>query len=250
MVILDLGLPDMDGIEVLERLRERDQDVPVIMLTARANLETRVHALELGADDYVMKPFAFEELAARVEATLRRAAPERSAPRRVRPPHPDRRDPVRRVVFVARDLERAGLEVVIAEDAGVGGALAASERFDLVIVDLALPGASGLELVRLLHAERPLLPIILFSERDAPETRTEAIAAGAIDYVAAPFRVAELQRRVLAFSRGDRGVERPGRRLKAPPMSTSPVVPQHSPSPAASGGRLPDGRHIFPCIVG
>ena len=60
------------------------------------------------------------------------------------------------------------------------------------------PGRSGLELVRSLHAERPSLPIILFSERDAPETRTEAIAAGATDYVAAPFRPAELQRRVLA----------------------------------------------------
>ena len=198
MLVLDLGLPDMDGIEVLQRLRERDRDVPVIVLTARANVETRVHALELGADDYVMKPFAFEELAARVEATLRRTAPERSAPRRC-----DHRiliveNSAREAAFVARDLERAGLEVVIAEDADAGGALAAGERFDLVIVDLALPGASGLELVRSLHAERPSLPIILFSERDAPETRTEAIAAGATDYVAAPFRLAELQRRVLA----------------------------------------------------
>jgi two-component system catabolic regulation response regulator CreB len=72
LVVLDIGLPDMSGIEVCRRLRQR-HDVPVIFLTARAGEVDRVVGLELGADDYVTKPFSPRELAARVKAVLRRA---------------------------------------------------------------------------------------------------------------------------------------------------------------------------------
>jgi DNA-binding response OmpR family regulator len=75
-VILDLGLPDMDGLEVLRGLRERGDTVPVLVLSARARVADRVEGLNLGADDYLVKPFAFEELLARVRANLRpRGAP-------------------------------------------------------------------------------------------------------------------------------------------------------------------------------
>lgn len=72
LVVLDIGLPDMSGIEVCRRLRQR-HDVPVIFLTARTGEVDRVVGLELGADDYVTKPFSPRELAARVKAVLRRA---------------------------------------------------------------------------------------------------------------------------------------------------------------------------------
>ena len=72
LVILDLGLPDLDGLEVLQRLRERGADVPVLVLSARSQVADRVAGLNLGADDYLGKPFAFEELLARVEAVARR----------------------------------------------------------------------------------------------------------------------------------------------------------------------------------
>ena len=71
LVILDLGLPDLDGLEVLRRLREAGDDVPVIVLTARADVEHRVKGLDGGADDYLTKPFVFDELSARVRARLR-----------------------------------------------------------------------------------------------------------------------------------------------------------------------------------
>jgi DNA-binding response OmpR family regulator len=71
LVILDLGLPDLDGVEVLEGLRERGSAVPVLVLSARGRVEDRVTGLNLGADDYLGKPFAFEELLARVRANLR-----------------------------------------------------------------------------------------------------------------------------------------------------------------------------------
>jgi DNA-binding response OmpR family regulator len=71
LVILDLGLPDLDGIEVLKRLRGQGAAVPVLVLSARGRVNDRVEGLNLGADDYLTKPFAFEELLARVRANLR-----------------------------------------------------------------------------------------------------------------------------------------------------------------------------------
>jgi DNA-binding response OmpR family regulator len=71
LVILDLGLPDLDGLDVLVGLRERGSAVPVLVLSARGRVDDRVTGLNLGADDYLGKPFAFEELLARVRANLR-----------------------------------------------------------------------------------------------------------------------------------------------------------------------------------
>lgn len=71
-IVLDLGLPDGDGSAVLRRLRERGDPTPVLVLTARGTLQDRVTGLHDGADDYLVKPFALEELVARIHALLRR----------------------------------------------------------------------------------------------------------------------------------------------------------------------------------
>ena len=75
VVVLDIMLPDMSGLEVMRRLRERS-NTPIILLTARDHDEDKVRGLELGADDYVVKPFNPQELTARVRAVLRRAVRE------------------------------------------------------------------------------------------------------------------------------------------------------------------------------
>ncbi|HLZ30938.1 MAG TPA: response regulator transcription factor [Chloroflexota bacterium] len=80
LVVLDLMLPGLDGLEVCRRLRASDE-VPILMLTARDTTADRVRGLDTGADDYLVKPFAYEELLARVRALLRRHP---SGPRRVR----------------------------------------------------------------------------------------------------------------------------------------------------------------------
>ena len=72
-VILDLGLPKMDGIDVLERWRAKSNDVPVLILTSRQTWREKVAGLRAGADDYLAKPFEYEELLARIEALIRRA---------------------------------------------------------------------------------------------------------------------------------------------------------------------------------
>lgn len=75
LIILDLMLPDMDGLKVLEKIRNRKVGPPVLILSARGQLDDRVKGLEQGADDYLTKPFAFVELLARVRALLRRGQP-------------------------------------------------------------------------------------------------------------------------------------------------------------------------------
>ena len=76
LIVLDVLMPGIDGLEVCRKLRADGNDVPVLMLTARDEVPDRVAGLEAGADDYLVKPFALEELLARIRALLRRAKPE------------------------------------------------------------------------------------------------------------------------------------------------------------------------------
>jgi two-component system response regulator MprA len=75
LVVLDLMLPGIDGVEVCRRLRAASDDVPILMLTARDSIGDRVSGLDSGADDYLVKPFAYDELLARVRSLLRRRSP-------------------------------------------------------------------------------------------------------------------------------------------------------------------------------
>ena len=73
LIILDLMLEEMDGYEVARQVRQKDQRLPIIMLTAKSTVEDRIHGLELGADDYIIKPFHLRELLLRVERMLERS---------------------------------------------------------------------------------------------------------------------------------------------------------------------------------
>ena len=72
-VVLDLSLPGMDGMDILQKWREREATIPVLILTARATLDNKINGLSKGADDYMIKPFALQELAARLRALIRRS---------------------------------------------------------------------------------------------------------------------------------------------------------------------------------
>ena len=73
-IILDIMMPRMDGLQVLKKLREQEHQIPVLLLTARDSVEDRVSGLDAGADDYLVKPFAFQELLARIRVMLRKPA--------------------------------------------------------------------------------------------------------------------------------------------------------------------------------
>ncbi|MFT5140667.1 MAG: DNA-binding response OmpR family regulator [Lysobacterales bacterium] len=79
LVILDLGLPDIDGIEVLKRIRKKKTDLPVLLLTARTQIEDKISGLDSGADDYLAKPFEMEELFARLRVLGRRLGTSNTA---------------------------------------------------------------------------------------------------------------------------------------------------------------------------
>lgn len=104
LVLLDLGLPHRDGIEVLRELRTRGNSTPVIILTARDEIQDRIAGLDAGADDYIVKPFDLDEVTARIRSVLRRAA--------------GRGDPSiqhgdLRLDSVARTVERGGVPVPV-----------------------------------------------------------------------------------------------------------------------------------------
>ncbi len=75
--IIDIGLPDFSGIELIKRLRKDKVGIPILVLTARSRWQEKVEGLEAGADDYLVKPFQYEELLARINALIRRSAGKR-----------------------------------------------------------------------------------------------------------------------------------------------------------------------------
>ena len=113
LAILDLGLPDMDGLEVLTKWRDRSVSLPVLILSARGELRDRVEGLELGADDYLTKPFAFDELLARVRARLRPPPAADATTVRFRDIELDLRS--RRVTVGSRSVELAPREFSLLE---------------------------------------------------------------------------------------------------------------------------------------
>ena len=127
LLLLDVMLPGASGLDLLRRLRERGGRTPVMMLTARGEEMDRVLGLELGADDYVAKPFAPRELVARVRALLRRAAPAEAVP-----------DPrSRRIGFAGWVLDTARRELMAPDGASVD--LSGAE-YDLLLAFLEHPG--------------------------------------------------------------------------------------------------------------
>ena len=113
LVVLDVLMPVLDGVTVCRRLRERGDDTPVLMLTARDAVSDRVVGLDAGADDYLTKPFALEELLARVRALLRRSHPEHEGPVRVGDLELDLRS--RQVTRGARVVELTRTEFALLE---------------------------------------------------------------------------------------------------------------------------------------
>lgn len=146
LVVLDLMLPGMDGLEVCRRLRATAASLPIIMLTAKGDEVDRIVGLELGADDYVVKPFSPKELVARVRAVLRRARPVEGA---------------RAVLIGPVSLDPARHQVTVA---GTAVALTPKE-FDLLQTLMESAG-------RVLSREHLLNRVWGYARADAIESRT------------------------------------------------------------------------------
>lgn len=121
-------------------------------------------------------------------------------------------DEARIAQFVAKGLGRSGLDVTVAEDGDVGAFLAATEPYDLVLLDLGLPGTPGLEILRLMRQDRPSTPVVLLTAADEPLARSAGMDAGATMYLTKPFvfeDLCELVRQLLGL--GEPAPAAPGR---------------------------------------
>ena len=111
-------------------------------------------------------------------------------------------DEPRIAAFLAKALRLDGHEVVVAEDGEVGLFLALSEPFDAVVLDLTLPGRSGLQVLEEVHRSRAALPVVMLTGRDDPAARRACLSAGAAGFLAKPLVVADLRAQVQALLDG------------------------------------------------
>ncbi|MEM5426914.1 response regulator [Cupriavidus oxalaticus] len=131
LLILDLGLPGLDGLEVLRRLRQRRNPLPVLILTAHGSVEDRVRGLDLGADDYLAKPFDLSELEARARALIRRSHGHDNTQLAFGPLHYDsisRAFKLHGELLALTGRERAVLEVLMLRDGRAVNKAALSEK--------------------------------------------------------------------------------------------------------------------------
>ena len=226
IVLLDIMMPGEDGLSLCRHLTEAKQ-LPVILLTARGEATDRIVGLEIGADDYVVKPFEPRELVARIRSVLRRSSKPAAAPGMtarqadreaggagsviVSAPtrlllvddEPTLREPL------AEYLTRQGFVVRQAEDASKARSLLLEYTPDLVLLDIMMPGEDGLSLCRHL-TETKNLPVILLTAKGEPMDRIVGLEIGADDYVAKPFEPRELVARIRSVLR---------RSAKLPPVA-------------------------------
>jgi two-component system NtrC family sensor kinase len=181
LAILDVVLPDGDGVDLLREIRLRADGVRVIMLSSEAEVSTRIRALQIGADDYVGKPYDLTYVIARARELLTDAtsAPIARASVLVIDDSPTFREALRDA------LEAAGYSVVLAATGEEGLRLAASNRPAAVLVDGILPGLDGAGVIRKIRLDAALrdTPCILFTSTDDKSTEFRALDAGADAFV-------------------------------------------------------------------
>ncbi|MDK9697186.1 MAG: response regulator transcription factor [Siculibacillus sp.] len=146
LVILDVNLPGMSGFRILERLRAAGNAVPVLVLTARSEVDDRVGALDLGADDYLVKPFDFRELEARARALMRRQAGGASNEIRVGDLVVDRRSRAVRIGQREVSLKRRELTLLEILASRPGKVFTKEELLDQLFGFEEAPGANAIEL--------------------------------------------------------------------------------------------------------
>jgi two-component system OmpR family response regulator len=218
LVVLDVGLPGIDGYEVLRRLRAADPAVPVLMLTARDTAEGRARCLELGAQDFLAKPCALAEFAARARAALRRTGAIIRSKMRILIVEDDATlgSGLRRI------LEADGYAVDVMPRGELAVLAAQRERFDLVILDVGLPDIDGFEVLRRLRASAHRMPVLVLTARDTVDDRVHGLDLGADDYMAKPFAMPELAARVRALIR--RSQVQSGPRIVHGPLALDTVA--------------------------
>ena len=206
LLVADLRLPDMDGMDVVKRVRENQPETEVIVITGYANVHTAVDAMKTGAVDYLPKPFTQEDFMARVETAMEKrrvAAGGGAAPGATETAETtDEADAAvletgPKVLVVEDEPSVAnGLMMILGENgfdakrAGNGQAameMIAETEFDLLVVDLRLPDMNGMEVIRHAGEHLPAAQVIVITGYASVHSAVEALRMGVFDYLEKPF---------------------------------------------------------------
>jgi CheY-like chemotaxis protein len=194
LVFLDIRMMGMSGLEVLREIKTIDRTIKVVMLTVMADEATKRKAKELGADDFVTKPFMSEHL----EEVARKEIAELMKERQIEKPKilvvDDEEDVRTRLVnLIARHFS---CEVDKAANGQEALQKLKNNKFDLVVMDIKMPGLSGIDVIREAIKFTPQTQFLAISGYDSNEVADEALRAGAVDFIHKPQTVGGIERKV------------------------------------------------------
>ena len=194
IIFLDIIMPDVDGLDLLTQFKQLDPSVIVIMVTAKGDEETQKKAMGLGADEYMTKPFSFDDLRVvaiqKIEKLLGKAG-------HMQKPH----------IFIVDDEEKArqnlrnfispryDCEITEANDGESAVAKVKDIKPDIILLDIRMPGISGIEAINEIRQLSPDSRIIVISAWKSPDVATKAMSAGAFDYMDKPLDLKVFQER-------------------------------------------------------
>ncbi len=205
LLVADLRLPDMDGMEVIKRVKEERPQTPVIVITGYASVPSAVEAMKRGVDDYLPKPFTDEEFMARVDKVLkerREALSEglgesvEAVEEGMQSAEEELADQPQVLLMEDESSVAEGLKIILAEE-GYSVDLAMTGQnaldtlhqkdFDLLVADLRLPDMNGMEVIKHVKDKRPQTPVIVITGYSNVSSATESMRAGVSDYLPKPF---------------------------------------------------------------
>jgi len=186
LVLCDISMPGLNGMEVLKRIKEYNPRIIVIMLTGFGTLESAIECLKLGAYDHIAKPVELEKLLVLLKEALSMNSKNLKKKILIVDDEP------RLVESIAVRLKASGYEVLTAPDGVSGINKFKEEPPDLVILDIMMPGLSGLDVLKELKQLNSSLPVIMLTAYGTPQSAIEALHLGAYDHLSKPFNTATL----------------------------------------------------------
>ncbi len=214
VVVLDVKMPGLDGVDVFREIKKRSPDLPVVMLTGHGNIQQAFETSREGVDEYLTKPCDVETLARVLqEAVQRSAAVERAAEtagEEVQVLLVD--DDLEFVRSISPALERRGMVVSAVHDGQQALERIRDRAFEVAVLDVVMPGMDGLTLLDRLREEDPLLEVIILTGNPQVGDVRRSLKGGAFDYLMKPCKVEDLSRSIRSARERRREREEEARR--------------------------------------
>ena len=182
-IFLDIIMPDMDGLELLKKIKEIDKDNFVVMVTAKRDEDTKNRAFRLGAVDFVTKPFNRQYLRDIISKNLQYTRKETAEKPKILICDDDKECYKNVKIFIDKKFEA---DVDIATDGNQAIEMIKKEAYDVVLMDVKMPGISGIEALKQIMQINPSTKSLIISAWQSDEVTAETIEAGAIDFLSKP----------------------------------------------------------------